>query len=148
VARLLSSFANLLSVLLLLKGWWRIGPTERIQAPHHSGWSFWRRAEYFPARSRHPRCHFEKVCNRIAFVFYRQRLPIIALPQAGFAQDMHIRQKTHFDSAQPISPGSLRIGLLLHEAESPGLIAANAGFRKHGEQFPYRGEKTRIGGGI
>ena len=90
----------------------------------------------------------EDVVDAVSLVADGESFGIVATAAAEFAGDVNIGQEIHFDAAQAFALAGFAAATFDVEAEAARLVAAFAGFRKHGEKLAYRGEDTGVGGGI
>ena len=74
-----------------------------------------------------------------------QRLTIVAPPAADVAGDEDVGQEMHFDRDHALPRARLAASPLHVERESPGPVAAGAGFGELGKQLPDRTERARVG---
>src|ERR1700720_2367937 len=84
----------------------------------------------------------------MSLVPHGKRLGVVAAAAADFAGDVHVGEKIHFDTAQPVALAGFAAAALHVEAEAARLVAALARFREHGEEFADRREDAGVGRGI
>ncbi len=92
--------------------------------------------------------HFKYICYGPALILYFQGLVIEPSPLALVAHDIHIGQEVHLDLDEPVTLAGLAPSSFDIEAEAARLVSADFCIGKHGEEFPDKGEDTRVCGRI
>ena len=77
-----------------------------------------------------------------------QGLAVVALALADLAGDVDVRQELHLDLDDPVALAGLAAAALDVEAEAPGLVAADPGLGRAGEQLPDGPEQADVGGRV
>ena len=90
----------------------------------------------------------EHVGDGVAVELHRQRFLIVAAAVAHLAQHVDVGQEIHFDAALAIALAGFAAASGDVEGKAPGLVAAFARLREHGEQIADGGEDAGVGGGV
>ena len=93
--------------------------------------------------------HIQNIINAFSFIFYFQRLAVIAFAAADFTRNVNIRQEMHLDLQDTVSGAGFTASAFYIEAESSFFIAACLGILCRRKQITdlikYAGVRCRIG---
>ena len=91
--------------------------------------------------------HVEHVSDRLAAILHLQRRLVEAFTMAGGARDGQIGQELHGDPQLPLPLAFLATAAFHVEAEAIGLVAAQLGRARGGEDFADLVVDAGVGGG-
>ena len=114
---------------------------QRLQLLAHSGHVFEHCERIFNGQVEH-------VGDGVSLELHRQSFLVVAAAVAHFALHVDVGHEIHFNAALAVALAGLATSAGDIEAESPGLVAALARFREHGEEIADWRKHLRIGGGI
>src|SRR5690606_27974358 len=89
--------------------------------------------------------HFENVGDGLVLELYFQRFAVVAVPVAGVAFHIDIRQEMHLDLDDAVALTGFAAPAFYIEGEAARLVAARAALRQFGEPVADECEGTRIG---
>ena len=92
--------------------------------------------------------HVQHFVDVLALVVHLQRFAVVAFALADVARHVDVRQEVHLHFDHAVSLARFAAPALDVEAESPGAVAAGAGFLRLREEVADRGEQPGVGGGV
>jgi hypothetical protein len=90
--------------------------------------------------------HLQHVANAFAAPGHGQGFGVEARAVAGFAGHLHVGQKAHANGAHALAFADRAAAFAGVEAETPGAVAARAGFQRVGKQLADGVPKADVGG--
>ena len=101
--------------------------------------------DVFQNRQRIGDRRFEQIGDRLAFVFHRERLVVVAVAAADLAQHVNVGQKVHFDPPLAFSLAGFAAPARNVERKASRLVTAFARLRQHGIEIANLGEDAGVG---